>query len=173
MFLSTTCPVCGRQNFNADKQCICGCYADENVVLDTFLTGSGEAGDGNNKRKELGNLVKSKNSENHEGPVIKEIDSWVFSFSQKDNCIYLGTPALQSFNLRLTLDDLEELLEFMYQQTGEERTMRKLRVSAEEIPDLISKVERMLEEKRSKTALKFDSDELQEISDLVNSKLVE
>jgi hypothetical protein len=173
MFLSTTCPVCGRQNFNPDKQCICGYYADENVVIDTLIAGFGEEDDENNNRKELGNIVKSKSIRNSEGPVIKEIDSWAFSFSQKDNCIYLGTPALQSFSLRLTLDDLEELLEFMYQQTGEEKTIRKRRVSAEEMPDLISKIERMIEEKRAKTSLEFDSDELQEISDLVNSKLVE
>jgi hypothetical protein len=110
---------------------------------------------------------------NSPNSVIKEKNSWVFTFSPLDKCIFLGTPALQSFRLKLTKDDLEELLELLYQKTGEDITMRKLQLSAEELPELIEKVSKIIETKKSKIALKFESDELMEISNIINSKLLE
>jgi hypothetical protein len=103
--------------------------------------------------------------------VIKEIDSWVFSFSEQDRCICLSTPALQSFNLQLTVDDLEELLEVMYRKTGREKTLRKLRLPYEEISDVIEHVSRLIEEKRSKVILDFSDEELEEITGVINDKL--
>jgi hypothetical protein len=115
--------------------------------------------------------VKSKKARDTGESVIHEIDSWRFTFSHDDNCICLGTPALQSFRLKLTTDMLEELLEFMYQKTGKEKTTRKLRLSPEEIPELIDTVSSMIEEKRSKIPVNFDSDELENIVELINIKL--
>jgi hypothetical protein len=66
---------------------------------------------------------------------------------------------------------LEELLDFMYQKTGREKTTRKLRVSVKDTQDLIEKVNVMIEEKKSKIAVNFSNDELQKIVDLVNTKL--
>jgi hypothetical protein len=103
--------------------------------------------------------------------VIKEIDSWKFTFSGADNCVCLGTPALQSFRLKLAPQDLEDLLEFLYQKTGNEKTTRKCRLSTEEIAEVIDTVNRMIEEKRSKLALKLNGNELQAIADLINVKL--
>ncbi len=119
------------------------------------------------------NPINSKNNKPVKESIIKEIDSWMFTFSESDKCICLSTPALQSFMLKFTLDDLEKLLEFMYQKTGKEKTTRKLRLSVEEVPDLIDKVHRMIEEKKSKITLNFDNDELEEIVDLINMKLKE
>jgi hypothetical protein len=104
-------------------------------------------------------------------PVIKEIDSWVFTFSEEDNCICLGTPALQSFRLKLTVNDLEEFLEFLYRKTGKEKTIRKLQISIDEMPDLIDKVHRMIEDKKSKIPIKFEGREMKEIADIINMKL--
>lgn len=102
---------------------------------------------------------------------MKEIDSWVFSFSEVNNCVYLGTPALQSFRLKISLKDLEELLEFIYEKTGKEKTTRKLLLSADQIPNLIENVNRLIEVKKSKVKLNFSSEELKEIVDLINIKL--
>ena len=158
--ISLQCPSCGRQDIDLEKQCTCGFNADESFIEELEKKGS--------------DAVKSKpikNNNHTNKPVIKEIDSWTFSFSPVDDCIYLGTPALQSFRLKLTLNDLEELLEFMYHKTGQEKTMRKLRLSVNEISDLIVKVHTMIEEKKSKIIVKFSDDELQKIAGLINTKL--
>jgi hypothetical protein len=163
------CPSCGYKDFDPAKQCTCGYNADE-----TFFAVSDEKKKisvKETRRKELKTLVKPKDDNPADEIVIKAIDSWNFSFSPTEKCIYLGTPALQSFKLTLTLDDLEELLEFIYRNTGEEKTLRKLRLSAEDLPDLIEKVQGMIEDKRSKIKITFDHDELQGIADLITTKL--
>jgi hypothetical protein len=165
-----TCPSCGYKDFDPAKQCTCGYNADETFVA-AVSDEKKKISVKEIRRKEVKNLVKAKNDNLVDEVVIKEIDSWTFSFSPIDKCIYLGTPALQSFKLMLTLDDLEELLEFVYRNTGEEKTLRKLRLSAEDLPDLIEKVHRMIEDKRSKIKITFDHDELQGIADLITTKL--
>ncbi len=171
--MSSTCPSCGYQDFEPPKTCKCGYYADESFIIDSFIKES----DGTDRVEIEGkvpeNPINSKNNKPVKESIIKEIDSWMFTFSESDKCICLSTPALQSFMLKFTLDDLEKLLEFMYQKTGKEKTTRKLRLSVEEVPDLIDKVHRMIEEKKSKITLNFDNDELEEIVDLINMKLKE
>ena len=169
----STCPSCGYLDFDPAQQCSCGYQADESFLNKSSIREVEGKGTEEIKGKVLKNLVKSKKEMTAGDTVIKEIDSWNFSYSQGNDCLCLSTPALQSFSLKLTLDDLEELLEFMYQKTGNEKTMRKLRLSAEELPDLINKVHKMIEEKRSKVSLKFTSSELEEVVDLINTKLKE
>jgi hypothetical protein len=123
--------------------------------------------------KSLKNIDAPQKKKHTKQIDIKEIDSWVFTFSQEDNCIYLGTPALKAFNLRLTVDDLEELLESVYRATGTQKTIRKLRLSVESLTELIEEVNRFIEEKRSKVTIKFDKGELQRIAELINKKLDE
>ena len=164
--MSSTCPSCGHQDFDPGKQCICGYHADESTSM-KFKGTTNEVPRG----KGIEDINISMIHEQTEEIFMKEIDSWVFSFSPMNNCIYLGTPALKSFRLKVTLNDLEELLEFMYQKTGEEKTTRKLQLSADEVPDLINMVNRLIEEKRSKVSLKFSGAELNEIVDLINVKL--
>jgi hypothetical protein len=103
--------------------------------------------------------------------LIKEIDSWLFSFSGVDGCISLSTAALKSFRLKLTLEDLEDLLEFMYRKTGSEKTIRKAGLKPTDIVGVIDRVDRMIEEKKSKVSLNFTNDELREIADLVNMQM--
>jgi hypothetical protein len=103
--------------------------------------------------------------------VIKEIDSWVFTFSRRDGCISMGTPALQSFRLKISVEDLEDLLECLYQKTGNEKTIRKINLSAADIISVIDKVDRLIDEKKSKVSIKFTSEELQNITDFVNLQL--
>ena len=163
---SLQCPSCGRQDIDLEKQCVCGFNADKSFIEELEKKGSDAV-----KSSSLKNIDEPKNNKHTNKPVIKEIDSWTFSFSPVDDSIYLGTPALQSFSLKLTLNDLEELLEFMYLKTGQEKTTRKLRLSEEEINDLIDKVHTMIEEKKSEIIVKFSDDELQKIAGLINTKL--
>jgi len=167
--ISLVCPSCGHENFDPAKQCVCGYHADEG-----FTAGSVEKKKISIKeirRKELKTLIKPKTENPIDEIVIKEVDSWVFSFSPADKRIYLGTAALQSFKLMFTINDLEEMLESIYLHTGEGKTIRKLQLSAEELPDLIEKVYRLIEDKRSKMNITFELHELQEIADLITTKL--
>ena len=191
--MSWKCPTCGRQNFETFKNCICGQHIDDSVVIEHNLMEShnapqeGEPFPVITPHGPINHMVFPQKALKSHKPnalgkpdtksdiffdeVIKEIDSWLFTFSHLDNCISIGTPALQSFRLKLTLNDLEDLLEFLYQMTGGEKTTRKIRLSTKEIREVIDKVDGMIEEKRSKTALQFTGDELQEITDLINVKL--
>jgi hypothetical protein len=103
--------------------------------------------------------------------IIKQIDSWLFTFSRRDGCISIGTPALQSFRLKISAEDLEEMLEVLYQKTGNEKTIRRLNLSVADIIGVIDKVDRLIDEKKSKVSIKFTSDELQEITDFINVQL--
>jgi hypothetical protein len=73
--------------------------------------------------------------------------------------------------LKISIDDLEELLEFLYKRTGNERTMRKISLATTDIVGVIDKVDRLIEEKKSKVSIKFTSEELQEIADFINLQL--
>jgi hypothetical protein len=191
--MSWKCPTCGRRNYETFKNCACGHYADESVIINYRLADGQDASMENEQFLEMplddmGNHTSLSRGapESHEVKVlarpisksdmpleeaIKEIDSWKFTFSHADNCICIGTPALQSFRLKLAQEDLEDLLEVLYQKTGKEKTTRKCRLSPEEIVEVIDKVDRMIEEQKSKVTLKLTTDELQEIADLINVKL--
>jgi len=121
----------------------------------------------------MNNEVNAKSRKPADGHVIKEIDSWVFTFSQADNCITLGTPALQSFRLPLSVEDLEELLETLYRAAGRDNTIRKLQISDQALPGLIERIHTFIEHKKSKMPLRFEKSELQEVAALIHSTLKE
>jgi hypothetical protein len=160
--MSWTCLACGRESNEQLDRCMCGHHLDE-----SFLT--------ENEERETGTTTVEVPDKPHdtkvERNIIKAVDSWMFTFSESDKCICIGTPALQSFRLKLTLDDLEELLEFVYRKTGKEKTTRKLKISADEMPDLIEKVYKLIEDKKSKVPVKFSNSELKEMANLINKKL--
>lgn len=168
--MPSICPSCGRQDFDVSKTCPCGYYADESYVIDSFIM-EHEAAGGGQAGKSLRESARMAVRNKTEDLLIKKIDSWICTFSLADNCIYLSTPALQAFRLRLTIEDLEELIEFVYARTGAKKTVRKSSLSAEEMPDFLNRVVRMIEEKRSRVPLKFAGDELQELLGLINKKL--
>jgi len=166
MPMSLRCRVCGRPISEKIKKCICG-YDKEGWGLMELEKIELE-------KKGVANLkvfTPVKESQADREIVIKEIDSWVATFSVSDGCINLSTPALHPFSLKLAIHDLEELLEFVYQSAGRETTLRKLQLSAGEISDLVGRVQRLIEEKMSKVTLRFDDDELKGIVDLINEKL--
>jgi hypothetical protein len=163
---SLQCPSCGNYDFDPEKQCACGYQGINQIIMEPEDKYQKEP-----KEKELPTPDESGKHVLSEYPVIKESDSWIFTFSEMDNCICLGTPALQSFRLKLTLNDLEELLEFLYRKTGKEKTIRKLQFQVDEMPDLLDKVYRMIEEKKSKIPVKFEDKEMKEIADVINMKL--
>lgn len=190
--VSLQCPSCGRHNDDPEKQCECG-FINDNAVLEGLEGKSSDvvkskslrnidAPKNNDVPKNPKNNDVPKNSKNNDVPknnnsseqiVIKEVDSWVFTFSPEENSIHLGTPALKAFKLKLTLEDVEELLENVYQVTGGQKTIRKLQLSGEALTDLIEEVHRLIEEKRSKVSIKFDKGELNGIAELINKKLSE
>jgi len=165
---SLQCPACGRQNDDLEKQCACGFQDGKSYISEFVKKGSNAV-----KSKSLINIDKPKNDEPAKNILIKEVDSWAFTFSQEENCINLGTPALKAFKLNLTLEDLEEVLEFVYRVMGKQKTIRKLQLSVETLPELIEVISRLSEEKRSKVSIKFDQDELEGIAELINKKLEE
>jgi len=69
------------------------------------------------------------------------------------------------------VEDLEDMLEVLYQKTGNENTIRRLNLSAADIIGVIDEVDRLIDEKKSKVSIKFTSDELQEITDFINVQL--
>ena len=173
--ISLQCPSCGRQTSDSETQCECGFNADKSFLANPEGEGSDAVKNRSQKNidkpENIKHLTAAKRGLKTPSLIIKEIDSWKFIFSPDDNCINLGTPALKSFQLKLTLNDLEELLEYMYHKTGQEKTTRKLRLSVKETNDLIDKVHTIIEEKKSKTIVKFSDDELQKVSELINTKL--
>ncbi|UCD35079.1 MAG: hypothetical protein JSU90_12440 [Nitrospiraceae bacterium] len=157
--------------FDPVRQCECGYHADDMVTSKSIMnvltkTEPGEAKESSSKRPR-----HSKSHAPDEDEVIREIDSWRFSYSEEDESICLGTPALKSFRLLLNADTLEELLEYLYARTGREKTLRRLELNEGDLADLVHTIQRITEEKRSKISLAFDSDELRKIEALVSLKL--
>jgi len=187
--MSWNCPSCGRQHQEMYDNCVCGHSSNGSVLVKQEPNVSGESGhhfdinsdctiDQTPSLQELPKTYGVLVSESSDAPnnmpneeVIKEIDSWVFTFSRRDGCISMGTPALQSFRLKISVEDLEDLLEFLYQKTGNEKTIRKINLSAADIISVIDKVDRLIDEKKSKVSIKFTSEELQNITDFVNLQL--
>jgi hypothetical protein len=190
--MSWKCPSCGRQNYETFNNCACGYSSNGGVLIKQALKDYprvSERGEEcfdipSESSDETPSLQRPPESQDLQVPikpdstssmpleeVIKEIDSWLFTFSHADNCISIGTPALRSFRLKISIDDLEELLEFLYKRTGNERTMRKISLATTDIVGVIDKVDRLIEEKKSKVSIKFTSEELQEIADFINLQL--
>ena len=165
------CPSCGHSNYNPESQCSCGYQDDESFTGDTFIEKSEKRENRLANEKSLHHVAKPQKGKPAKEIVIKEIDSWIISFSPADDSISLGTPALQSFRLKLRLQDIEELLDVLYHMTGQEKTTRKLSLSSVEINELLKKVYVMIEEKKSKMAIKFSEDELQGMAEMINTKL--
>lgn len=165
------CPSCGHDRFNPEIQCSCGYQADDSFIIESFIAKSDKKENRLPNEKSQNNVVKAQKRKPEKEVVIKEIDSWIISFSAADNSISLGTPALQSFRLKLQLSDIEELLDILYHMTGQEKTTRKLSLSTDEMNELLKKAYNMIEEKKSKMAIKFSENELQGMADMINSKL--
>jgi hypothetical protein len=187
------CPSCGHQNYETFNSCICG-YKDDDVSLVKHgpMSSQDVSEDVMKCLDVLPNSISDHNpslqepvgtQESHppgrpdsigsmpHEELIKEIDSWLFTFSSADGSISISTPALQSFRLKMTLEDLEDLVEFLYRKTGSEKTIRKTGLESTDIVEIIDRVDRMIEEKKSKVCLNFTNDELQAIADVVNMQI--
>ena len=166
----STCPSCGSRDYMVDKTCVCGYHSDDDFS-DTVASIEAGLAKERIKGKVLKNLASADNRRYGDEIVIKEIDSWAITYSVKEKSIAIGTPALQSFRLRIELEDLEDLLDKIYQYSGEGKTIRKLQLSRDEMPELIDRVSNKIEEKRRKVAVNFSDDELQEVVELINTRL--
>lgn len=187
------CPSCGRENHDPFNNCECGQSSKGGVLVKQELKDyqhvlegveqsvdipSGCTNDQNRslQRPPESHDVQSRDNEDslcymYDEEVIKEIDSWTFTFSRRDGCISIGTPALQAFRLKISVEDLEDMLEVVYQKTDSEKTIRRLNLSAADIIGVIDKVDRLIDEKKSKISIKFTGDDLQEITDFINVQL--
>ena len=190
--MSWKCPSCGSQNYETFDNCTCGYSSNGEALIKQDLNDCQPVSEGGAQcldspmdctSDQTSSLqvpedhdVQAPVSSNAQSSmpdeeVIKEIDSWLFTFSRTDSCISIGTPALRSFSLKISVEDLEDLLEFLYQKTGNKKTTRKLNLSVTDIVGLIDKVDRLMEEKKSKISIRFTGDELQEVVDFVNMQL--
>lgn len=192
--MSWVCPLCGYQNERTTARCMCGFLAVESVLkqsdepeadifngkehieeqfIETPLSSFNEETEvseqpqNNKEGKDMG----KKQSESDDEIFFKEIDSWKISFSGKDQCVYLGTPALQSFRLKLTMEDLKGLFDFISEKATIEIAAKTKTISGKEIADLVEMLEKMIEVKKAKFKIKFADDELQGIADIINKKL--
>jgi hypothetical protein len=191
--MSWQCPSCGSQNYATLNNCVCGHRSDNVTLVKHEAKSFHDISEDRVQYPDIPSNCKSDPNPSLQEPpgtqelhpigrpdsmsnmlheeVIKEIGSWLFTFSSVDGCISIGTPALQSFRLKLTLEDLEDLLEFLYHKTDSEKTIRKIRLEPTDIVEIVDRVDRMIEEKKSKICLHFTHVELQEIADIVNMQL--
>ncbi len=191
--MSWVCPACGCKNDETTSLCMCGYHVDDSVLA--FTNNSQvELQDEPQAEKEPSEIIDTgiaipqpkakipkiktandppvqRQDKIAEETIIKEIDSWQFSFSQSDKCIYLGTPALKAFRLKLTIDDLQELMELLYKKYGINKTTRKVELPINEIAELVGIVERMIEEKRARFKIKLSEEEITKIAALINDKI--
>jgi hypothetical protein len=191
--MSWKCPSCGRENHDPFINCECGQSSKGGVLVKQELKDYQHAAEGDEQTVDITSGCTNDQTRSLQSPpesydvqdkddkdsfnylydeeVIKEIDSWLFTLSRRDGCISIGTPALQSFRLKISVEDLEDMLEFLYQKTGNEKTIRRLNLSAADIIGVIDKVDRLIDEKKSKVSINFTSDELQEITNFINVQL--
>ena len=194
------CPLCGYQNEGTTMRCMCGFIADESVLKQSpeseadIFGGQEESTDQNtdqiiemplsnfNEEEDVseqpqnnkeGKDMEKKQNESDDEFFFKEIDSWKISFSGKDQCVYFGTPALQSFRLKLTMDDIRGLLDFISEKADIEIAAKTKLISGKEIADLVEMLGQMIDVKKAKFKIKFADDELQGIADIINKKLKE
>ncbi len=191
--MSWTCPLCGYQNEETTMRCMCGFEADESVLrlseeqesadifggkegtLETPLS-SYNTVNAVYQQPSKDKNIKAKDEKQNTADdeiIFKEIDSWRISFSTKDHCVYLSTPALQSFRLKLTIDDLKALFDFISEKANIDIATRKRLITGNEMAELVEMLERMIEVKKTKFKIKFSDDELQGIADIINKKLKE
>jgi len=166
----STCPSCGSRDYIGNKTCVCGFHPDDDDPDDINSVSKGVVTK-RIKEKVLKSLAESNSDKSGDEVPIKEIDSWTFTYSVKEECICIGTPALQSFRIKLAVEDLEDILEQTYRYSGEEKTIRKSRLDRDAMPELIERVSKKIEEKRQKVAVHFSDDELQEVMDVINERL--
>jgi hypothetical protein len=102
---------------------------------------------------------------------IKEIGAWKFSFLPSEGQISIGTPALHPFCLRMTIGEMQEILDAVYELTGAGKTLRSLEMGEKALFELVDFIAEMIDVKKSKIKLAFSPEELEAIKGLVNEKL--
>lgn len=188
------CPECGLMNAGEDTTCSCG--FDQAVFLSSGpAAAEPENGGrlGNNPFEETisvqdiagGVTVKSSGKKTVAEPprtkrssfhpsdqiTLKEIGTWRFSLSPSEKKISIGTAALEPFRLDLTVEDMENILEAVYEVTGTRKTLRSLELMDKDILELIEFIVEMTDAKRSKIRPSFSPEDMGAIAALVNGKL--
>ena len=148
-------------------RCMCGFVADESVLKQSHETEESEQP----KNLQEGKDMDKKRNESDDEVFFKEIDSWKISFSKKDQCVYLATPALQSFKITLTMDDLKGLLDFISEKAHIDIVAKQRLIKGNDISELIDILDKMIEVKKAKFKIKFSDEELQGIADILNKQL--
>ncbi|UCG77543.1 MAG: hypothetical protein JSV21_08140 [Nitrospirota bacterium] len=195
--MSWTCPMCGFENDDEKETCVCGFHPEGEVgsaqdddsddifseIEKRASSITAEKKPSSDDKKQIKMKVKDKPSQGAEKKAasqpaikgdevpVKEIEGWQFTYSASEQCMYLGTPALQSFRLRLELNDLEELLDSFYDSVGIEKPAAALDLGKADVLEMISVLNNMIENKMKKLSIEFSDDDINVIKDLVNRKL--
>ncbi len=106
-----------------------------------------------------------------EAVTVKEIGAWKFSFSPSEGQVSIGTPALDPFCLRMTIGEMQEVLDKVYELSGMAKTLRSLEMGEKDMLELIDFIGEMIDAKKSKIRPSFLPEELEAIKGLVNAKL--
>ena len=191
------CPGCGYMNENGSDLCVCGFQQSD---VGTHVPADLQAG--GDPMEAVGALKKSLadhacvglaarevrgrkagmtekgvskrfDTASLEHSVLKEIGAWKFSYSSVDEYVYIGTPVLDPFCLKVTIGDLEEILETVYERTGAKKTLRKRELPKEDVNDLVQFMEEMIDAKKAMIKLSFSPEELDAVTELVNRKLAD
>ncbi len=189
------CPECGFMNKVETGVCTCG--FDRSVFLSSDLSGAESAGGGQfaiepfgaaspagdifhadlssqaSSKQALEEKPGAKRSSFHPSDriTLREVGRWKFSFSPSDGRISIGTAALEPFRLDLTVEDIEGILDSVYEMTGTQKTVRRLELADKDVLELIDFIGEAIDAKRSKIRPSFSPDDVVVITELVNRKL--
>jgi len=188
------CPECGVINKGEVQACGCGFQSvflisepaedvlereeiSDNDVFDNALSmqdifpedGSDPTSPEKISTKKL--PAKRKEGFSKEERIIKEIGAWRFSFSPSDGRISMKTPALDPFCLKMTIEEMQEILDTAYELTGAGKTLRSLEMGEKDVCELIDLVGEMIDVKKSKIRPAFSPGELGEVKAFINQKL--
>lgn len=190
-----TCPECGFMN--AEDTVVCTCGFDQSVFLspDSDEEGLEEAiqiskdpldaalsvrnilsstrSAPSSERKAVAEKPRTMKSSFHPSDriTLKEVGSWSFSFSPSENKISVGTAALDPFRLDFSVEDIEEILEAVYEMTGKRKTLRTLELVDGDVQELVDFIGEMIDSKRSKIRPSFSPEDISVIAALINGKL--
>jgi len=182
--MSWTCPECGFKNADESRLCVCGYQTDEftpakggdwessGLALKKGKPPVADSSAHKPRPKSIKSGVPDRAPQGKDASgdemTVREMESWKFSYSDPDRCIYVGTPALHPFRLRLSMDDLEELLEFMYEHLKTGKSLKKVTLEARAVREIVEMVEEIIEAKRAQMKLTFSDSELGKIAEIIN-----
>ncbi|MEJ2695691.1 MAG: hypothetical protein P8013_03495 [Candidatus Sulfobium sp.] len=192
-YMGWICPECGFTNVEDAALCTCGfdrsvfissdpaeaeSADEERLGVDPFgdsfsVPDIPSASPSSSVKRAIAEKPRARRSSFHPSDrvTLKEVGTWKFSFSPSEGKISIGTAALDPFRLHLAVEDLEEILESVYEMTGTEKTLRGLKLPDMAVLEIVEFVSEMIDAKRSKIKPPFSPEDVTAIAALINGKL--